>query len=227
MASINLSISMPVYNAEQYLEESIGSIMRQTYQDFELILVDDGSKDKSLEICEEWMKKYPEKIRIVRKENNGSLLTRKRCIQESKYEYIYIMDADDHLYRTDALEQAILRLSQTGADVIFFDNVCDGKENTFPFSDGEIFEGLDRNKIYDIFVSSVLLNPMWNKIFKKTLVEMDNYYSDYEDIVYGTDLYQSVPIICRAKKFVYLKQPLYYYRFEGNSNSIVHKFKPQ
>ena len=92
-----LSVSIPVYNAEDYIDDCIDSVMNQTMQEFELILVDDGSKDSSRDKCRVWQKKYPDRIRIVEKNNTGSLLTRRRCLEESRGDYIYIMDADDRL----------------------------------------------------------------------------------------------------------------------------------
>ena len=98
-----LSISIPVYNAEKTLDQCIKSIIVQTFRDFELILVDDGSTDNSLQICKKWSLSYPEHIRVIHKENSGSLLTRRRCLQESVSKYLYIMDADDYLVDKDAL----------------------------------------------------------------------------------------------------------------------------
>ena len=90
------SISVPVYNAEKYLDRCINSILSQTFSDFELILVDDGSTDKSLEICNNWKAKFPDKIKVVHKANSGSLFTRRICLFESAGEYLYVMDADDY-----------------------------------------------------------------------------------------------------------------------------------
>ena len=100
-----LSVSIPVYNASMYLDECISSIMSQTEDDYELILVDDGSKDNSIEICRKWRELYPDTIRVIEKDNSGSLLTRRKCIEESKGEFLYIMDADDYLMDIDALKK--------------------------------------------------------------------------------------------------------------------------
>ena len=62
-----LSVSMPVYNSEQFLNDSIRSIMEQSYSDFELILVNDGSRDRSLEICKGWHTRYPDRVRVINK----------------------------------------------------------------------------------------------------------------------------------------------------------------
>ena len=224
---IKLSVSMPIYNAGKYLDQSISSVMSQSYKEFELILVDDGSKDDSVAICKTWQAKYPDVIRVVTKENSGSLLTRKRCIEESRYDYLYIMDADDYLIRDDALKKIVDIIASENADLVFFDNCSDDKTVNFDFGQNTVFEGDYKRAIYDIMLSSPKLYPLWNKVFRKNLVDFEKDYEDFENIIYGTDLFQTIPIISRAKKIVYLKECLYFYRYEGNSNSIVHKFKPE
>ena len=223
-----LSVSMPVYNAREYLDDGIRSVMGQTYTDFELILVNDGSKDDSLEICERWREKYPDRIRVVDKKNEGSLLTRKRCIDESRGEYLYICDADDSLTDERAFEKIVGEIRKTGADVYFFDHTTDnGTRTSYPFGDREMFSGEARAKVYDVFLHDTRLYPLWNKVFRKSLTDPAEDYQDIEGIVYGTDLFQSIPVMARAESFVYLKEAFYNYRFSGNGQSIVHKFKPQ
>lgn len=112
-----LSVSIPIYNAEKYLEQSIESVLSQSMNDYELILVDDGSKDRSIEICRKWQKKYPQTIRVIEKENTGSLLTRRRCMQESKGDYIYIMDADDYLVDSDMFLKIKNTIDESRADI--------------------------------------------------------------------------------------------------------------
>ena len=223
-----LSVSMPVYNASLFLDKSIASILNQTYKNYELILVDDGSTDDSLSVCRKWEASYPSIIRVIEKNNNGSLLTRKRCIEESKGEYIYIMDADDCLTQNNAFEIVMALIEKTEADLIFFENTCDGRKvRNFTFENETIFENNSKSELYDAFLNSTCLYPLWNKVFKKNLINFSEDYKDYDDIVYGTDLYQTIPIISRAKKAVYIKEFLYDYTYKGNANSIVHKFKTQ
>lgn len=175
-----------------------------------------------------WCEKHPNKIRVIEKKNSGSLLTRKRCIEESISDYLYIMDSDDVLINKDAFKIIVERIQISNADLIFFDSRTDnGSLRTFPFSDGEIFENESLKKVYDVFLKSADLYPLWNKVFRKELVDFNTDYQDCEDIVYGTDLYQTIPILCRAKKITYINECLYNYRYEGNANSIVHKFKPE
>ena len=94
MKQIALSVIMPVYNGEQYLNYSIQSVLNQTYKDYELILVDDGSTDHSLEICEKYQSK-DERIRVISQENKGISGARNAGIDIATGEYITFMDSDD------------------------------------------------------------------------------------------------------------------------------------
>ena len=92
-----ISIVVPVYNAESYIKKTIEMVRKQTYTDWELILVDDGSKDNSCEVVETYLKEMPdERIRLIKKgKNEGAALTRNRGIKEAKGRYIAFLDADD------------------------------------------------------------------------------------------------------------------------------------
>ncbi len=127
MSSMFLSVSIPIYNAEKKINECISSVMEQSDQDFELILVDDGSKDGGASICENWVEKYPEKIRFIQQENTGSLLARRRCLRESKGDYIYIMDADDKLIDKDAFKKVKEFIINHDCDLIIFNCIKDNQ----------------------------------------------------------------------------------------------------
>ena len=225
-----LSISIPVYNAEKYIDRCINSVMQQTFSDYELILVDDGSKDNSLEKCHKWESKYPDKIRVISKKNTGSLLTRRRCIKESKGDYLYIIDADDYLVDNGALQKVVDIIKKYQCDLCFF-NVTTKLDGTlyykYPFKDEEKFEGKSLRKIYDVLLKGDSLNSLWNKVFSKELVDTNE--EDYEKYSYlsnGTDMFQAIPIIMKAKRIIYLDRAFYYYQINNNDESIVHKFNP-
>ena len=221
------SISMPVYNAENYLNKSIGSVMRQTEQDFELILVNDGSKDNSLSICYEWQKKYPNIIRVIDKENSGSLFTRRVCLKESKGHYLYIMDADDYLTDSNMLKIIKEKIVEFKSDLLLFNSSKDENNVSsifkFPFKKDNIIE--DKNKIYNLLLTSHCLNPLWDKVFSRNLVDWEIDYSDYKCVTHATDAFQSLPILVKANRILYLDNVFYHYTIEENSQSIVHTYK--
>ena len=89
-----ISIIIPVYNAEHYLRQCIESVIAQTFEDWEAILVNDGSKDGSLAICQEYAAK-DKRIKVIDKSNGGPSSARNRGLNEAKGEFVYFMDADD------------------------------------------------------------------------------------------------------------------------------------
>ena len=91
-----LSVIVPVYNVEKYLKRCLESILVQSWNDYEIILVDDGSTDSSAQICDLYAEKY-EMIRVIHKENKGLSDTRNRGIEEASGEYVYFPDSDDWL----------------------------------------------------------------------------------------------------------------------------------
>ena len=113
-----VSIIMPIYNVGKYLDKSIQSVLSQTYNDFELILINDGSTDHSKEICE----KYEEidvRVKLINQKNQGSGLSRNRGLVESKGTWVYFMDPDDYIDK-NLLKDNVKILESDQSDVIFF-----------------------------------------------------------------------------------------------------------
>lgn len=223
------SVLIAVYNAEKYLDRCIDSIIQQTEKDYELILVDDGSKDKSLEICFKWKEKYPDLIRVVATENQGSLMARRRCFEESKGKYIYILDADDYIMSNVFLSDAKDIINNNSCDMLFF-NATNYEDKrplyNYQFENNAIFEGKTIRKIYDLVVNTRTFNPLWNKIFKREMIDWDTDYKQYKQVSNGTDAFQMIPILFNCKKIIYWDKVNYYYQIENNNNSIIHKFNP-
>lgn len=221
------SISIPIYNSQQYLDECVSSIMSQTEKDFELILVDDGSSDNSVEICKKWQKEYPNTIRVVEKENEGSLITRRRCISESQGEYLYIIDADDYLLENDVLEKVRREIDKNNVDLVFFgykDKNCKSDFHRYNFSNKRIFENEDLLELYKLILDGSSFNSLWNKVFSRNLVDWDTDYSQFLQVRVGTDIFQVIPILSNAKSAIYIDEPFYFYR--TTAGSIVHTFNP-
>ncbi len=221
-----LSVSIPVYNAEMYLDRCVQSIVSQSFTDYELILVNDGSKDNSLLKCLKWQEMYPSFIRVVNKDNSGSLLTRRRCLQESKGDFCYIMDADDYLLSDKVFQIIKSHIEDNGCDLVFFEatnNVDRIRYFQYPFNDEKIFKGDSLNEIYNFMIKTDKLNSLWNKVFSRELIDWDFDYNRFAYVGNGTDMFQSVPIILGAKKIQFINQVFYFYQ-TNNENSIVHRF---
>ena len=116
-----VSIIMPVYNGADYLAESIESILNQTFDDFELICVDDGSKDDSLEILKEFANK-DSRIRVYHQENRGGGAARNLALKKSEGNYLYCMDADD-IIEPEALEELYGICDEKNLDMVIFQAV--------------------------------------------------------------------------------------------------------
>jgi glycosyltransferase involved in cell wall biosynthesis len=113
---IKVSVVMPVYNAEKYLAKSIESMLSQTLKEIELILVNDGSKDNSLKICEEYKNK-DNRVTVINKKNEGACIARNTGIEKAKGKYIQLVDADDYI-ENNMLEEQYNLAEKTNAEVV-------------------------------------------------------------------------------------------------------------
>ena len=113
---VKVSIGVPVYNVEVYLRECLDSIMNQTFKDFEVIMVDDGSTDNSFSICQEYVAK-DNRFKLIHQENKGLAGARNTCIKNMHGEYITWIDSDDKI-KPDYLEKLLQVQVETGAQII-------------------------------------------------------------------------------------------------------------
>lgn len=116
---MKFSILVPVYNVEKYLPECLESIENQTYRDFEVILVDDGSNDRSGEICDQFKERTTTNTTVLHKENQGLISARRIGINNAKGEYCIFCDSDDFL-ETTALEELNQVIEQYDVDLIIY-----------------------------------------------------------------------------------------------------------
>lgn len=222
-----LSILIPAYNCEKYIDGCIKSIIQQDFQDYELIIINDGSTDKTNEKCVLWANKYPEKIRYVSKQNTGAYLTRRALLREAKGEYLCFIDADDNYIRNDALSMIKRTIIESQCDMVFFDATSDlstmKKKFNYPYKNGEVFEGDRISEIYRLFVNTKKFQHLWNKVFSRTLVDFEQPDNSFGYRMLRDGVYQIVPLISRANRIVYLDKVLYYYRTD-NEESVSHSF---
>lgn len=220
-----LSIIVPVYNVEKYLEECLDSILEQTFTDYELILVDDGSTDRSGVICEQYRKKT-DVIKVIHKENGGLVSARKAGISVACGKYIGYVDADDKIEQTmyqKLCEDAV----KSNADIVICDVwQWDGK-NKYPiaqnlesgvFSKEQLIQKIYPNILYaGQYYQFGFLPAMWNKIYRRDILEKNQLLVD-DRIRIGEDAACSYLCILDADKVSYLKNEYeYYYRLNRNS----------
>lgn len=217
------SIIVPIYNVENYLPEMLKSADRQSYRDFELVLVDDGSTDGCPGICDEYKVLHPE-TRVIHKVNGGLISARREGLRASSGEYILFCDADDLLHN-DALDSINDIIVRSDADVIIYNaDIFDG-DNRHPFFEHELPEGPveDKNEIYNRLFLSHSLNSMCLKAMRREIMDIDTDYSSFYDCTIAEDLLQTVPVIKNAGLIYYLDRSLYDYRI---TSGITHKCNP-
>lgn len=212
-----VSIIMPVYNAEKYLCEAIESVLKQTYADFELLLINDMSTDNSKQICIEYAKRDR---RIVLLENNseshGPGPTRNIGLEHASGEYIYFMDADDWI--DDCLLQcSIHRMQETEADIVEFGIAYElgNGQNTGKYCwNGKRI--LLKDEIKEDFIHFWKESPqnLWNRLFRRETVKNIK----FESIFNGEDVCYSMDALSKAEKIAYMTDTFYHYRYlEGSS----------
>ncbi len=206
-----VSVIVPVYNVEDYLEKCLDSIMNQTLKDIEIIIVNDGSPDNSQVIIDEYKKKDKRIVSIV-KENGGVGSARNLGLKKASGEYIAYIDSDDWI-ELDMLEKMYDRAKKTDSDII----IC-GYKNIYP---SRVEDTLINDKIImstESRKNSRLFNPIgtWCKLYKrKFLLESDVLFTT--DKVWYEDLSYTVKLLALTDKIDYVNLPLYNYLIRENS----------
>lgn len=218
-----LSILVPVYNSERYLLECFESALRQAGEDFELVLVDDGSTDGGGAICDRYAEAHPNRVRVIHQPNAGLIMARRAGIRAAKGDYCMFLDADD-AYEPDCIATVRETIWETGADVVIFNNYSffeeDGtvEPNKAAFADGSVFEGTSKRLIYEKLIAGEELNNIWFKAIRTELLQSDDTdYPFYADNPHGEDLLQSLYPLTHAQKIVYRDRRLYRYRRHRSS----------
>lgn len=210
-----ISVIIPTYNGAKYLSEAVDSILKQTYQNFEIIVVDDGSTDNTREIVNNFLRlqdiscKLQERIRYFYQENRGLPGARNAGVKQAKGRYIAFLDADDELV-PNALEKCIDRAIKTNAEWCIVDirRVENG-----------ISEILTSNIPKDKYLLSILKNAydfIRQSFFfsKKMLIDINLFNISYK-VLEDWDLH--IRLIEAGKKFVYINEPLYVYKIREDS----------
>lgn len=223
---IKVSLIIPVYNAEEFLDESINSILNQTLSDIELVCVNDGSKDDSLKMLENFSKK-DNRIKIIDQKNQGCGAARNKALENATGDYIYFFDPDDYLV-PDALEKLYENAISNNSDFVIFKiaSFRDGEPINYDepgFEFEKIFNDIDFNNFtfnYRAIKRHVLLSSFapWTKFYKKEFLDK------YDDFRFHTNVaFDDVPFhvqsMLRAKRISYVPEFFYHYRL-SNPNSV-------
>lgn len=228
MYSPKFSILVPVYNVELWIKEAIESILAQDIDDYEVILIDDGSMDNSGKICDEYQKQYPEKFFVTHRQNKGLISARREAIQKACGKYCIFLDSDDYLesnclYTLNNLIESNPDVSMIiyGMSYLYMENGNRLNGQTL-FAKTKIFEA-ERKELYMELIKSTRLNNLFLKAIDTKLLQQDpTDYTVYFDNSYGEDLLQTLYPITYAEKIICIPDRLYVYRI--HNNSMIHKF---
>lgn len=208
---MKLSIIVPIYNVENYIEHCVSSILNQSYSDFEVIFVNDGSKDNSIHILEKILKKYTElKYKIINKENAGLPQARKTGFDNSEGEYIAFIDSDDWIdidFYSNCMKYVLdndLDLFSTG----YLIDYNDGKIIDKSICDS--FRIVDQTEYIDLIHQRKVFHTMWSKIIKRDLFEIIDFpFGNFM----GEDYATIIPAIRNVNKIGLIPESGYHYRF--------------
>jgi glycosyltransferase involved in cell wall biosynthesis len=198
-----VSVVIPIYNMEEVLEHCIESAVNQTYRNIEIILIDDGSSDKSIDICKHWAENDC-RIKYIRHENVGLGESRNKGITLSSGDYVTFLDADDWL-EPRFIENILESMKFNNADI----GICDIRYVNSGSNTSEIVKIRFNNSVVSCKTDKTVVNKSrlfaWGKLYKIDLLSDFCFPSfTYEDI--------SVPLLCiKANKIAYVGEPLYNY----------------
>lgn len=214
----SISVIIPVYNVEKTLSRCIESVLNQTFKDFEIILVDDGSPDNSGKICDEYAEKY-DFIRVIHKENEGLGPTRNRGVKEALGKYIYHCDSDDWI-KPETLEDAYNSAVANDSDVVIFGYTLYTEENGVlkEYSQANVKKQVytENSSVVDFFLENIdnyfIVQSACNRLVKrKFLLDNDIWFKPFrrcQDIVFAYDLFD------KTNRLSTIDKPYYEYVIE-------------
>lgn len=230
---MKVSIIVPVYNVEKYLNECVDSLLRQTYKNIEIILVDDGSTDSSGKICNQYAEKLPDIIRVIHKQNAGLGFARNSGLDIANGDYVTFIDSDDYADE-DLVEALVGAAIEEKADVVIggFKRVTNSGE--IVFREKYVPEMFERNQVCDrLFMRMLGSSPkrtdairmsVWNALYSMRIIRKHSikFPSERvfisEDIIFDSDFYP------KANRAVLINSEAYNYRVNEQSLTAKYKF---
>ncbi|WP_431800752.1 glycosyltransferase [Halobacillus andaensis] len=226
----HISVIVPIYNVQDFLEVCLDSILSQTIHDFELILINDGSEDRSGEICDIYAQK-DDRIKVFHKENGGVSSARNVGLKLAEGKYICFVDPDDTI-ESNMYEVMISTAEKYNADLVvcpirtFNSNTGNESVSSIPHSSNRV---LNKSAIKNHIIPSVLENKTLsiassvNKVYKKALFNSNNIEFE-ESKHHSEDVRLNFKLLSTIEKMVYVEQPFYNY-FIRRSNSLTQTFR--
>ena len=208
--TIIVSVIVPIYNVEEYLEECLESIRNQTYTNIEVILVNDGSTDGSREICESYCEKDI-RFRLINQENQGQSVARNRGVKESVGQYIMFVDSDD-VVNTDVLE-VLLPYMKTDVDIVECEMTREKEAFFLNKIPTIVFEGNSKEAILNCIAFRAVKFCAFTKLYRREIVEKIPFLEGY---IYE-DVFTGINYLNHIRKIIVIDYIGYYYRVRPNS----------
>ncbi|MDH6367908.1 MULTISPECIES: glycosyltransferase family 2 protein [unclassified Breznakia] len=214
---MKISIVVPVYNAEKYLTNCLDSLVNQTYKDYEIVVINDGSTDQSKLILDQYANKHNCMV-VYHQENQGQAKARNKGVELAQGEFICFVDSDDTI-TLDALEQLVNKQEENNDDIVW----CNAKtlrDQTDGLLDEHLIYHADSNKLY-------FLNNMgpWRKIIRKSLIT--NNHLEFPTFARYEDIAVMPALACVAHGISYIETPLFLYNMHDDSLMHQSKYSPK
>lgn len=228
MTDCLVTVIVPIYNVEEYLDRCVESIVNQTYKNLEIILVDDGSPDNCPEMCEQWAQK-DSRIKVVHKQNAGLGMARNTGIDNANGKYIFFFDSDDYV-DTSIVEKCVISAEKYNSDAVIYGR-CE------VYDDGRIIKK-ELKPTKEVFKSQEITNELlpamftydmgfgvsaWGKMFSLETFKAESIRFVSEREIISEDAYFALEFFSRTSAVSIVNESLYFYYKRDNSLSRVFK----
>lgn len=230
-----VSVVIPVYNTAIYLNKCVESIIGQTLTDWEMILVDDGAKDASPQMCDDWAKK-DDRIHVIHKQNEGLGLTRNAGLKEAKGEFVCFLDSDDTL-DSDTLQYCVDILKKEKADACFYGRKTQKKDGSFSVNTNIprklVFEGDEvKQEFARIYIgqlpdenpTSYIQASACCGMYRLAIIKEKNIVFPSERVCLSEDTFFNLDFCKNAQKVLIIPKDFYNYTY--NANSLTKSYNP-
>ena len=223
-----VSVIVPIYNVENYIDKCIESLVNQTYKNIEIILVDDGSSDNSPALCDEWSKKDG-RIIVIHKTNGGVSSARNAGIDNATGDYIQFLDGDDYL-NADTIEYSVKTAEENDADIVSFgmQMVSDGKiVNSWTNENGSYVIDAENDYyklFFEVMCNNFLFHSSCAKLMKTSIIKDNNLSFDTRHS-FAEDFQFTTAYMSYCKRITLIKECFYNYVVDRESSNcyVVHK----
>ena len=225
-----VSVVIPIYNVEKYLNRCVESVVNQTYKNLEIILVDDGSPDRCPEICDGW-KNQDQRIKVIHKKNAGLGMARNTGIEKAEGDYICFFDGDDYI-DLQTIEFAVTEAQKTNADVVAFglsdvDQNKNVRHSIVPKPPKWIYSGAEvQEDLLPDMISATESNFMLSAcimLFSMVLIRKKHWRFVSERTIIAEDVYSLVNLFSEIKTMSFIPKALYNYC--RNEDSLTHMYR--